>query len=142
VFDERLLDLSPSNAEPGLHDLLRRLAEERIAELPPAETLTQRVRVLVSKQLGEGHLSAQHVAQLLHMSRRTLARRLEHEGTTFKAVVDEVRRGLAQRYLAIDDLGVSEIAPRQAVGAASQGRENLLVAFAPVVDALAKRELQ
>jgi hypothetical protein len=45
-------------------------------------------------------------------------------------------------YLAIDDLGVSEIAPRQAAGAASQGRENLLVAFAPVVDALAKRELQ
>lgn len=112
VFDEQLLDLSPSNADPRLHDLLCRLAEERIAKLPTAESLTQRVRVLVSQQLGEGHPSAQHVAGLLHMSRRTLTRRLDQEGTTFKAVVDRVRRELAQRYLAIENLGVSEIAPR------------------------------
>ena len=110
VFDERLLDLPTPDADPRLHQLLRHLAEERLAELPPAEALTQSVRVLVSQQLGGGDPSAQHVSQLLHMSRRTLTRRLEQEGTTFKAVVDDLRRGLAQRYLAIENFGVSEIA--------------------------------
>lgn len=110
VFDERVLDCPTPDADSKLHELLRRLAEERLAELPPAEALTQRVRVLVSQQLGGGNPSAEQVAQLLSMSRRTLTRRLEQEGTTFKAIVDDLRLGLAQRYLAIENLGVHEIA--------------------------------
>lgn len=112
VFDERLLDLSPSTADPKLHGLLRRLAEERIAELPPRKSFAQRVRVLVSRQLSGGDPSAEYIAQLLDVSRRTMTRRLKQEGTTFKDIVNDVRRGLARRYLAIEDLGVSQIAPR------------------------------
>ena len=44
------------------------------------------------------------------MSRRTLVRRLEQEGTHFKAVLDDLRSGLARRYLALDRIGVSEVA--------------------------------
>ena len=49
-------------------------------------------------------------AQLLQMSTRTLGRRLEQEGTTFSALLDDLRKRLALRYVATRDLGLSEIA--------------------------------
>jgi AraC-like DNA-binding protein len=110
ILDERLLDRPIASADPGLNELLRRLADERLAELPEAAALTQRVRVLVSRELSGGNPSAAHVAERLGMSRRTLTRRLKEEGTSFKVIIDDLRRGLAQRYLVIEGLGVSEIA--------------------------------
>jgi len=61
---------------------------------------------------GPGSPSADHIAARLHMSRRTLARRLEQEGTTFKALLDELRRDLAMRWLVTEDLGVAELGHR------------------------------
>jgi AraC-like DNA-binding protein len=110
VVEERLLDRDFGDTDPKLHELLRRMAEERLSELPSAEPLTQRVRVTIAAELRGGNPSVECVAQRLHMSRRTLARKLESEGTCFKAILDDLRRGLAQRYLTLDDLGLSEVA--------------------------------
>ena len=44
------------------------------------------------------------------MSERTMQRRLKAEGTTFAALVDEVRTDLAKMYLADDKLAVFEVA--------------------------------
>jgi AraC-like DNA-binding protein len=43
------------------------------------------------------------------MNQRTLARRLQSEGTTFSALFDDLRRGLALRYLLRSDLRISEV---------------------------------
>lgn len=110
VVEERLLGRDFGDTDPKLHQLLRRMAEERVAELPFAAPLTQRVRVTIAAELRGGNPSVECVAQHLHVSRRTLARKLESEGTSFKAILDDLRRGLAQRYLALDELGVSEVA--------------------------------
>ena len=110
VFDAALVDRHVPKPDRKLHELLRRLAEERASELPMAEPLTQLVRERVAAELGGGDPSAEHIATTLHMSRRTLVRRLEQEGTCFKAVLDDLRSGLARRYLAIDRIGVSEVA--------------------------------
>ncbi|HTO69357.1 MAG TPA: AraC family transcriptional regulator ligand-binding domain-containing protein [Myxococcota bacterium] len=110
VFDAALVDQHFAKPDRKLHELLRRLAEERLAELPPSEPLTQRVRERLAGELASGDPSAEHIAGLLHMSRRTLVRRLEAEGSSFKAILDDLRSGLARRYLAIDRLGVTEVA--------------------------------
>jgi AraC-like DNA-binding protein len=44
------------------------------------------------------------------MSGRTLTRRLEDEGTTFKDLLDDLRKSLSLRYVGSTDLGLSEIA--------------------------------
>jgi len=46
------------------------------------------------------------------MSMRTLARRLESEGTTFRDLVDEVRRKLAVDHVGNRDIGFSELSYR------------------------------
>ncbi|HXK21711.1 MAG TPA: AraC family transcriptional regulator [Myxococcota bacterium] len=110
VMEAQLLERDFGDTDPKLHELLCRIADERLAELPQASPLTQRVRETIAAELRGGNPSVEFVAHRLHMSRRTLARKLESEGTCFKAILDDLRRGLAQRYLALGDLGVSEVA--------------------------------
>lgn len=54
----------------------------------------------------------QNIARLLRVQERTLNRQLSRRGTTFESIRDEVRRNLAFRYLAREDLSLTEIAGR------------------------------
>jgi AraC-like DNA-binding protein len=109
-FRKDYLELPMEGADPKLHDLLRKHAELLLAELPKAESLTEKVRDLIAQQLSGGNPSVELIARQVHMSPRTLGRRLEHEGTTFKELLDDMRRRMALRYVGGHDLGLSEIA--------------------------------
>ena len=50
------------------------------------------------------------VAHALYVSRRTLQRKLAQQGTSFRAVLDDVRRGLAESYLADGGVSIQEVA--------------------------------
>ena len=52
----------------------------------------------------------QGVARALHMSRRTLQRRLDEEGTSYKATLDSLRRELCLQYLERPEIALAEIA--------------------------------
>jgi AraC-like DNA-binding protein len=93
-----------------LHSVLLRHAEQLLEALPRAQSFTEQVRDLLIKALPEGRGGAEQVADALDMSRRTLTRRLEQEQTTFKDLLDELRRSLATHYLKHSELGISEIA--------------------------------
>ncbi|MCX2933641.1 AraC family transcriptional regulator [Mycobacterium sp. CVI_P3] len=60
---------------------------------------TTSVRTLVRQLLPSGTVTLELVAEQVHLHPKALQRRLAAEGTTFAAVVDEIRRGLAERYL-------------------------------------------
>ena len=55
-------------------------------------------------------MTAESIATTLHMSRRTMTRRLEEEGTTYKDLLDGVRKQLAVGYLTETSMGVGEVA--------------------------------
>lgn len=110
VFDASYLGIELLDADPKLHALITRHAEGLLAELPKAESFTQKVRERLMKELGGGNPTVGHIAELLATSSRTLMRRLEDEGTSFKELLDDLRRRLALRYVGASDLELSEIA--------------------------------
>jgi len=73
------------------------------------DALAKQVAQLIRELLATGHLSAERVAQAACMTPRTLQRRLAQEGTSYKAVLEEVRSRLAQDYLRDPRLSMAEI---------------------------------
>ncbi|MEE9265906.1 MAG: helix-turn-helix transcriptional regulator, partial [Gammaproteobacteria bacterium] len=67
------------------------------------------VRARLTEQLSSGHATQNSVADALHMSLRTLQRRLNDEGTSYKGLLDETRRELAAHYMAETHRSINEI---------------------------------
>lgn len=67
-------------------------------------------RRLVRKLIAVDRCSIGHVAGLMGIHRRTLDRRLDAEGTSFREQVESVRRQLARELLIDTDLSITEIA--------------------------------
>ncbi len=96
----------------GGDENLRRLAVAFLAEQAgDAGTETEpRVRAAVQQLLGTATPEIDSVARLLTVHPRTLQRRLAAEHTSFAAIVEDVRRSEARRYLTTTDLPMSQIA--------------------------------
>jgi len=111
VFDRSVLDLPLVAADPALCAVLERHADALLAALPKVEGFLVRFRELVAEELRRGgNPTVASVAKRLHMSERSLHRRLASEGTSFRDEVDSMRRGLALRYLEESSLQIGEIA--------------------------------
>jgi AraC-like DNA-binding protein len=110
IFDDVDLDVAEPLADPNLHSLLRKHAEQLLTSLPPAQSLIGKVREHILATMPDGSVSADRVASRLHMSRRTLTRHLSEEGHTFKELLDESRRHSAGYYLQTTELSVEDIA--------------------------------
>ena len=61
----------------------------------------------------------EQLAATLHISSRTLRRRLDEEGCHFRLLLDEVRQTLAEELLATGGLTLEEIAERLGYGEVS-----------------------
>jgi AraC-like DNA-binding protein len=109
AFDKRGFDVDLPATSPMLHvlhcGLLERGLTNRHAHMPTAA----RVRELVASELRHGRPTATAIARRLHMSRRTLVRRLVREGTSFSRVLSDVRHALALRYTAMEALPISQV---------------------------------
>lgn len=110
VLAREALDLPLVNADPMLCVILDRHARRLLEELPRVPHFSQRVRELVLDRLKEGAPTAAQIAAELHMSTRTLKRRLQQEETSYEALVDGLRRALVERYLDEPTLSTEEIA--------------------------------
>jgi AraC-like DNA-binding protein len=100
-------------ADPLLSRIVVRHAEALLAERPAAvETAAAKVRRILTGLLGDDGAGASLavVSARLHTSERSLQRRLADEGVTFDALLDELRRELALRYLADPKVAIAEIA--------------------------------
>lgn len=104
-----LLDAPLAQANLALQSLLREHAEALLARLP-SESLSARVVALLSAQLGQGEPDRGQLAQALHLSERTLQRRLAEEGSSYQHLLGDTRRQLAERHLRDGQLAVTEIA--------------------------------
>jgi len=105
----QVLDMPVRTANPSEHVVFHQQCEEMLRGLKSVEKTTAAVRQLLIQSAGE-FLDIVQVAERLHVSERTLRRRLDAESTSFRTTFEEVRDLLAREYLAGTDLTVAEIA--------------------------------
>src|ERR1041385_4135890 len=98
------------SADLVLHAMLLGRVDALLSELRSARPLSAAVRRLIETEIPAGNPTADSVASTLHMSRRTMSRRLELERTTFQAELDAVRRRLALEHMRDPRLSLAEIA--------------------------------
>lgn len=113
TLDATTLELPVVGADPVLLSVLERAAGASPTPAPadpPVPDFVQRVREAIRAFLQEGAPQLGDVARGLHVSLRTLQRRLTEHGTSFQDEVDTVRRELAFQYLKDANLGVSQVA--------------------------------
>ncbi|MFE7801295.1 AraC family transcriptional regulator [Nocardia sp. NPDC057440] len=96
----------------GGDENLHRLAMAFLAEQSGGAnaSLVPKVRAAVQQLLGTTPPEIGAVAKLLTAHPRTLQRRLAAEGTSFAAILDDVRRDAARRYLTTTDMPMSQVA--------------------------------
>lgn len=85
--------------DPALHATLKALANRADVRSYATAPLTYAIRLRLPEALRAGRAGAREMAGSLHMSLRTLQRRLADEGTRFQEVLDEYRREEAARCL-------------------------------------------
>jgi AraC-like DNA-binding protein len=97
-------------ADSKLFQVLARTCQKILGPTPKPRDIVGHVRELVVDRLAKGAAQLDDVARELNMSSNTLERRLADRGATFSALLDEIRSGLAKRYLCDSDLRLDQIA--------------------------------
>ena len=106
-IDDADAPLPTSNKQlAGVHD---QILIQQLAVLD-RDNIVARCKSVILEQLTMGELSTAAVARELHMSTRTLTRRLETQGTQLQKILDDTRRELAERYFSDPTHSLSEIA--------------------------------
>jgi AraC-like DNA-binding protein len=107
IPEEALGEKLPS-ANPELTRLYEQLTIDYLEKIDRAD-FPGRVYKELTRLLPTGVSGKEQVAQALNMSTRTLYNKLESAGTTFREVLDDTRRGLAEAYIG-QNLPIYEIA--------------------------------
>lgn len=84
--------------------------EEELKREKGDENFLERVRVAIQQKLTGQRPTIEDIADALHVSSRTLQRRLQEEGSSFQRVLDEARHQLARHYLNNSVLELNEAA--------------------------------
>jgi len=84
--------------------------EEELRQENGDENFIERVRVAIQQKLAGRRPNIEDIADALHISSRTLQRRLQDEGASFQRVLEEARHQLARHYLNNSVLELNEAA--------------------------------
>lgn len=106
-FREEWLDTPIQTADP----MLRRMLQEQVdlLEAEEAGNVTEQVRRLLRTSLLTSGATLGDLSGLLRMNRRTLARHLDAEGTSFKKISDEVHFDVARHLLANTAMSITDV---------------------------------
>lgn len=73
------------------------------------DDIVSQVRIELMKQLPSGQATEESIANALHMSLRTLQRRLTDRNETYRSILNSVRKELALQYIATPHYSITEI---------------------------------
>ena len=115
-FERGVLDRPIERSDLAYHPLIRRYLATARAELKAG--FSDDVRAEIARQMELGNCTLESVARGLRMTPRSLQRRLQAEGLSFRDLIDEWRRARALALVAHTRLPLSEVS--QALGYSEQ----------------------
>lgn len=104
-----LLDLPKPDADPAMARNAERLLS-LVHGSEPEGTTAERARRAIYLLIHSGSATIERVADNLGLHVRTLQRALDKDGWSFAALLNDVRRELAQRYLASEHHSIATVA--------------------------------
>jgi AraC-like DNA-binding protein len=111
TFTADARELPVVSADPHLNKLLITYCEEAISRRSTCHSsFRSSVENAIAPLLPHGKARAGEIARRLGMSQRTFARRLSLDGLSFSELLQNLRRDLAERYLADQQLSISQVA--------------------------------
>jgi AraC-like DNA-binding protein len=109
-FAPSVLRLPHRGADSRLLDLLSRYADSLLRDVPRGGDLVAAVSSSIARQLATRMPSLASTAAAVHLTERTLQRRLASRGETHSKLLDDVRRELALKYIGHAGLSILDIA--------------------------------
>ena len=110
VYDTNTMNLPVIGADSALLKVLERACQKILGPAPKKQDIVHDVRELMIEGLAKGTVNLDDTARVTGMSSKTLERRLADKGTSFSALLDDIRSGLAKRYVGDTDLRLDQIA--------------------------------
>ncbi|WP_416769307.1 AraC family transcriptional regulator [Pseudomonas sp. RHF3.3-3] len=109
-FSAQLLELPFKSPDPTLVCLLEQHADRLLAQLPQQDEFVEQLRKAITQAMCMGEPSIKRISPQLRLSSRTLQRRLQEAGTSFRHELNLVRYELALSYLRDPRLQIVDIA--------------------------------
>ncbi len=107
-FPASWLDRKPAGQEPQILEYF----QQRIQLLEKAypDNLPAQVRSIISDLMASGECTLERVSQVLDCHPRLLQRRLQHEDTNFRQLLQQTRRDTAEQFLRHGKLSITDLA--------------------------------
>lgn len=109
-FPVGYLAIPMPHSDPGLRALLDRQAQALLLALPNSDAFDRALQQVMLKLLPDANATLPRAARELHVSVRTLQRRLDARGMTWQQLLDRTREQLARQYLIDRALTLGDIA--------------------------------
>lgn len=103
VVNKRLTSANPQLAQINDQVMLNYLADLN------KDDIVQQVKVAIIDHLPSGNVTDEKISDAVYTSKRSLQRKLNEQGTTFKTILTEVREDLALKYIHDRKLTLTEI---------------------------------
>lgn len=109
-FPIELLEMPVRTADPRLFQALEPFLEQQRQIRAPVGDLLAELGRHIASSLSSGGASLEMVAQSMGLGPRTLQRRLAEHQVEFRLLVEDVRRSLAEAYVAQNHYSLTEVA--------------------------------
>jgi len=109
IFDRAILDVPLQGGFPEIHHQAKQLIEHQLSDSPLQKGLVPKITWLLKRNKNLLSENIESVAGMLHMSCRTLQRRLDEEGVSFNKLKDQIRFKLARSALQSEKMSIENI---------------------------------
>lgn len=110
IYDAETMRLPVIGADSKLFKALELACQKLLGPTPKKQDLVHDIREILIDRIAKGPVHFDDIARELNMSSKTLERRLAVRGATFTVLLDDIRSGLAKRYLTDTDLRLEQVA--------------------------------